>query len=199
MARLKPNTVRDTGAQSGDVLVGNLQTNNGMRIRIDQDQLSRQAQSQPNSKLVGTFTLLDAGQGTYVSLLQPFVGRQWTAAKLVQAMRKIDPTLNPWKTFASENLHIETAVKKYAQPRPARNHSNSPNRDDPQTGGSPPIAFENESLGDLQTGADVAVPTREKSLGDLETGLDADLSLSDLDDLVGEFECTTESNDRETR
>jgi hypothetical protein len=63
------------------------------------------------------------------------------------------------------------------------------------------MADNDESLGDQQTyeGGAQPVDSSDRSLGDLETGLDADSSLSDLDDLVSEFEGAAEIIDLETR
>ena len=85
MAGTPEGTVKTTGANAGDILVGIAEHpgNPGLRITIHQEQHRRQG-----GRVRGGFDLLDAGNGTYSPNLQEYEGESFAQAReLIELVR----------------------------------------------------------------------------------------------------------------
>lgn len=79
-----PRTVKDTGAASGQTLIGISEHNRGLRIKL------HRAQGRLGSQIEGDFDLIDAGDGTYSKYLADHVGKSFVnAAELIDAIRAV--------------------------------------------------------------------------------------------------------------
>jgi hypothetical protein len=75
VAGTKLGTVKQTGAQAGDILVGIDKLNRGLQVRV------RENQEKDGGRIEGTFDVLDAGNGYYSQYLNTFVGKTYREAK----------------------------------------------------------------------------------------------------------------------
>jgi hypothetical protein len=75
-AFLARTPVKATGAPAGAVLQGSFQFNEGLRVRVHEQQ-----QPGYGGRIVGAFELLDAGTGKYASYLKGLVGQTFSTAK----------------------------------------------------------------------------------------------------------------------
>jgi len=81
MSQTPPGTVKETGAERGQILVGidEEPLNRGLRIRVHDDQ------AKVGGRIEGSFDLLDASDGTYAKYLANHVGKRFNnAAELIE-------------------------------------------------------------------------------------------------------------------
>ena len=82
----KPRTVHATGASAGSILIGAVMWNQGLRIRILQDQ--------PRSvggPIEAPFQILDAGDSKHANSLRALFGKVTDAAEVLRAIRRDYP------------------------------------------------------------------------------------------------------------
>jgi len=71
MGKTYPGTVKDTGATAESLLVGDREHNQGLRVRVHEYQPSGDG-----GRIIGSFTIIDAGSGYYSNAFQKFVGKK---------------------------------------------------------------------------------------------------------------------------
>ena len=113
MPIVPPGTVRDTGAEAGDVLVGQLPAHRGMRIQIAQDEPGggERTRLQLKSLLASPFRLLDAGVTGFEEF--GFVGKAFASGADFKEVLVANSS-KQWKCVAVENLRVEQGS---AQPK----------------------------------------------------------------------------------
>ena len=100
MARTDRDSVKQTGAGPGDILVGYRNSNFGLRVRI--------ALGQPSGRggpVTGLIEILDAGSGTYSSIFAEFVGRPCRAEEVIDHARSSGSKLT--HSFNANCLKLE--------------------------------------------------------------------------------------------
>jgi hypothetical protein len=75
MSATKSETVKGTGAAAGSILTGSEAVNQGLRLRIYDEQPPGHG-----GRIQGQFDLLDAGSGPYAHYLTDVVGQTFEAA-----------------------------------------------------------------------------------------------------------------------
>ena len=89
MAKTKMGTVVNTGANSGALLEGMEPRNMALRLKVHQDQ-----DPEKGGRIIGSFDLLEAGNGTYAQYFKPLVGQSFcNAAELIDLVAS-DPNAN---------------------------------------------------------------------------------------------------------
>src|SRR5436309_5330726 len=81
--REKTRTVSDRGAAAGDILCGSGENNQGLRLRVSQDQ-SRGS----GGPIQGSFVILDAGDGRHAESLAALLHRPTDADAVRDATRR---------------------------------------------------------------------------------------------------------------
>jgi hypothetical protein len=84
--RTRTPTVHDSGAAAGSVLRGTVPNNQGLRLRVLQDQQRGRA-----GPLLGRFVLLDAGDNKHADALEALLHRETDAAEVLAALRRHRP------------------------------------------------------------------------------------------------------------
>src|SRR5437899_9556447 len=80
------NAVSQTGGRAGSIVCGAAPSNNGLRLRVLQDQ--PRGQSGP---IQGSFQILNAGDNKYSEFLQGLLGRATDAEEVVRLIRREHP------------------------------------------------------------------------------------------------------------
>ena len=83
MSEAKKDSVKFTGADTGDELIGMIDCNRKMRIRIYEKQ---KKEERFGGRIKGSFTLLDAGEGDYYHYLKKHVGGNFEADDLIKLL-----------------------------------------------------------------------------------------------------------------
>lgn len=92
MSKAQKYSVKFTGANIGDELVGMINCNRNLRIRIHEQQ---KKQEEFGGRVKGSFTLLDAGDGEYHEYLKNYVGDDFDAKSLIDLLcRQINQDKN---------------------------------------------------------------------------------------------------------
>jgi len=101
------STVRDTGAKTGDVLVGRLPAHNGLRIQIEQDEPggAERQRLRLNSLLSSSFILLDGGVTGFERF--GFVSKRFDSGTDFKNEARANGS-KQWKCVAVENLVVES-------------------------------------------------------------------------------------------
>jgi hypothetical protein len=84
--RIKVPTVHDTGAPAGSVLRGAVPNNQGLRLRVLEDQPPGL-----EGPVAGRFVLLDAGDNKHADALRPLLHRETDAREVLEALRRRRP------------------------------------------------------------------------------------------------------------
>lgn len=103
-ARTKPSSVVDNGAAAGGVLRGAGMNNQGLRLRISQDQA--RGQSGP---IRGDFVILEVGDNIHAATLARLVQRTTDAQEVVHIIRQAHPAC---VNVANANILIVEPVEQ---------------------------------------------------------------------------------------
>jgi hypothetical protein len=79
-------TVNDSGAAAGSVLRGAVPNNQGLRLRVLEDQAPGR-----EGPVAGRFVLLDAGDNKHADALEALLHRETDAAEVLAALRRRRP------------------------------------------------------------------------------------------------------------
>jgi hypothetical protein len=84
--RTGPPTVNNCGAAAGSVLRGTVPNNQGLRLRVLEDQPRGR-----EGPLAGRFVLLDAGDNKHADALAHLLHRETDAREVLAALRRLRP------------------------------------------------------------------------------------------------------------
>jgi hypothetical protein len=110
LSRFKPrNVVCKTGAKTGCILIGAVEKNKGLRLRVMQDQPRGSG-----GPLIGGFYILDVGDNKHSACLEALVGRATDADQVVRTIRQVSPQC---VTIVNSNLLVVEKESVVSTPR----------------------------------------------------------------------------------
>lgn len=100
MSEAKKDSVKFTGANIGDELIGIIDCNHNLRIQIHEKQ---KREENFGGRIKGSFTLLEAGDGDYNQYLTNYVGDDFEAKTLIDLLCQ---RINKDKNLKLDRLQI---------------------------------------------------------------------------------------------
>ena len=101
MAKHTEGSVMETGAESGDILIGIIPINLGLIIEVFEFQPAKQTKAQ---RIKGEFIVPDAGHGKNCCAFLPFVGKTTTADEFISKGRECFATMT--YPVSTDNLRL---------------------------------------------------------------------------------------------